>query len=106
MLPVTRGTSLKLPGRAAHSRGRTSTGKSHGIHGILSGTFFLGHVCKARRHQPVAEREESAFVVPTVSFSSVLVSRLGRGWALRKRIFVPLFSIWIDVTAGNDNEDL
>jgi hypothetical protein len=27
-------------GRAAHSRGRTSTGKSHGIHGILSGTFF------------------------------------------------------------------
>ncbi len=41
VLPVTRGTSLKLPGRAARSRGRTSTGESQSIHGILSGTFFL-----------------------------------------------------------------
>ena len=39
MLPVTLGTSLKLAGCAARSRGRTSTGESHGIHGMLSGTF-------------------------------------------------------------------
>lgn len=32
--------SLKLPGRAARSRGRTFTGEFQSIHGILSGTFF------------------------------------------------------------------
>ncbi len=37
---VTPHTSLELPGRAARSRGRTSTGESQSIHGILSGTFF------------------------------------------------------------------
>ena len=37
-VPVERVPSLKLPGRAARSRGRTSTDESHGIHGILSGT--------------------------------------------------------------------
>ena len=34
-------SSLELPGRAARSRGRTSTGEFQSIHGILSGTFFL-----------------------------------------------------------------
>ena len=33
--------SLKLPGRAARSRGRTFTGKFQRIHGILSGTFLF-----------------------------------------------------------------
>jgi hypothetical protein len=37
---VTPHTSLELPGRAAHSRGRTSTGEFQSIHGILSGTVF------------------------------------------------------------------
>ena len=32
--------SLKLPGRAARSRGRTFTGEFQSIHGILSGTVF------------------------------------------------------------------
>jgi len=32
--------SLELPGRAARSRSRTSTGEFQSIHGILSGTFF------------------------------------------------------------------
>jgi hypothetical protein len=31
--------SLKLPGRAARSRGWTSTGEFQSIHGILSGTI-------------------------------------------------------------------
>jgi hypothetical protein len=35
---VTPHTSLELPGRAARSRGRTSTGEFQSIHGILSGT--------------------------------------------------------------------
>jgi hypothetical protein len=34
--------SLELPGRAARSRGRTSTGEFQSIHGILSGTFITG----------------------------------------------------------------
>ena len=37
--------SLKLPGRTANSQGRTSTGKSHSIHGMRtllpSLTYFL-----------------------------------------------------------------
>ena len=33
--------SLKPLGRAARSRGRTSPGESHGIHGILPGTFLI-----------------------------------------------------------------
>jgi hypothetical protein len=40
-LPVTRGASLELPGRAARSRGRTSTGEFQRIHGILSGTICV-----------------------------------------------------------------
>ena len=40
MLWVTPHTSLKLPGRAARSRGRTFTGEFQSIHGILSGTFI------------------------------------------------------------------
>ena len=36
---VTPHTSLELPGRAARSRGRTSTGEFQSIHSILSGTF-------------------------------------------------------------------
>jgi hypothetical protein len=40
MLQVTPHTSLELPGRAARSRGRTSTGEFQRIHGMLSGTFF------------------------------------------------------------------
>ena len=39
-VPVQWVPSLKLPGRAARSRDRTSTGEFHGIHGILSGTYF------------------------------------------------------------------
>ena len=39
VLWVTPHPSLKLPGRAARSRGRTSTGEFQSIHGILSGTF-------------------------------------------------------------------
>jgi len=39
VLWVTPHTSLKLPGRAARSRGRTSTGEFQRIHGILSGTY-------------------------------------------------------------------
>ena len=38
VLPVTRHTSLKLPGRAARSRGRTSTGEFQSIHGMLPDT--------------------------------------------------------------------
>ena len=41
VLWVTPHTSLKLPGRAARSRGRTFTGEFQSIHGILSGTDFL-----------------------------------------------------------------
>ena len=37
---VTPHTSLELPGRAARSRGRTSTGEFQSIHGILSSTFL------------------------------------------------------------------
>jgi len=43
---VTPHTSLKLPGRAARSRGRTFTGEFQGIHGILSGTFFRRELTK------------------------------------------------------------
>jgi hypothetical protein len=38
---VTPHTSLELPGRAARSRGRTSTGEFQSIHGILSGTLLF-----------------------------------------------------------------
>ena len=43
VLWVTPHTSLKLPGRAARSRGRTFTGEFQSIHGILSGTVRSGH---------------------------------------------------------------
>ena len=39
--------SLKLPGRAARSRGRTFTGEFQCIHGMLSGTF--AYACRSLR---------------------------------------------------------
>ena len=57
MLWVTPHTSLKLPGRAARSRGRTFTGEFQSIHGILSGTFF--HTPEAGAMYPMAGRAVS-----------------------------------------------
>lgn len=36
---TTPGTSLELPGCGARAQGRTCTGESHGIRGILPGTI-------------------------------------------------------------------
>ena len=53
VLPVTRDTSLELPGRAARSRGRTSTGEFQSIHGILSGTFRSVQRIVCRDHRQI-----------------------------------------------------
>ena len=47
-VPAERVPSLKLPGRAARSRGRTSTGEFQSIHGILPGTDLEAHLFTAR----------------------------------------------------------
>lgn len=58
MFQVTLHTSLKLPGRAARSRGRTSTGESQSIHGMLPGTGLKSLVCDLDRGTVEAVVEE------------------------------------------------
>jgi hypothetical protein len=52
VLWVTPHTSLKLPGRAARSRGRTFTGEFQSIHGMLSGTIIPSRPSASNKSEP------------------------------------------------------
>jgi len=78
VLWVTPHTSLKLPGRTANSQGRTSTGKSHSIHGMRT-LHPLSPCASAHPQWGTAPTMPS----PAVSVGSFATADCGMGRARR-----------------------